>query len=180
LQGQLLIATPELVDPNFLKTVVLMVRHNHEGGFGFVLNRPSGTTVKDIWEQLGLTPCEREEPLFLGGPVEGPLTAVHRIGDLGDLELLPGVHMSTDAEKVKQLIARTDDDIRFVAGYSGWGPGQLENEIGEGSWVTSRATDAHVFHTEADLWKRVRSEMAVASLADAMNIRHIPRDPSAN
>jgi len=77
LQGHLLIASPHLADPNFARTVVLMVQHSDQGALGVVLNRPTSKTVKELWKEVGDAPCHTEAPVCLGGPVSGPLMAVH-------------------------------------------------------------------------------------------------------
>src|SRR5262249_53668892 len=77
LQGQFLIASHELRDPNFFHTIVLIVRHGEEGALGLVLNRPTKAQIKQVWEQVSDTPCETEERLYMGGPVEGLLMSIH-------------------------------------------------------------------------------------------------------
>ena len=71
LQGHLLVASPKLVDPNFFHTVVLLVQHNQEGALGLVLNRPLQTTVQEMWQEVGESQCEVDQPLHQGGPCEG-------------------------------------------------------------------------------------------------------------
>jgi len=77
LQGHLLIASPTLLDPNFRKSVVLLVQHNEEGAMGLVLNRPTETKLCEAWTQVAETDCASDASLNLGGPCEGPLMALH-------------------------------------------------------------------------------------------------------
>src|SRR5437764_733950 len=98
LQGQLLIASPKLLDPNFAQSVILMIQHNDEGALGLVLNRPLGMSVRSAWEQVSEIPCEIESPLLKGGPCEGPLMVVHTSAALSQVEVLPGVYFSTEKD----------------------------------------------------------------------------------
>ena len=129
LQAHLLIASPELAEP-FTNSVVLMVRHSDEGALGLILNRRTTTALQTTWKEVSDVPCHREASIFLGGPCEGPLVALHRDEFLLELEVLPGVSISAGKEKLERLAAQDDDKpAKFFAGYSGWSPGQLENEL---------------------------------------------------
>ena len=91
LRGHLLIASPKLVDPNFHRTVVLMIQHTDDGALGLVLNRSTGKLLQNIWSEISEKPCDGELVLHLGGPVPGPLMALHTAEWLSDSEVLPGV-----------------------------------------------------------------------------------------
>jgi hypothetical protein len=108
LKGKLLIASPSLPDPNFSRTVVLMIQHDKDGAFGIVLNRPSGKMVEEIWDHVSDQPCNKNRPINVGGPVAGPLIAVHTEPALGDLELGSGIYFSTDKTKLEQLLLAAD------------------------------------------------------------------------
>ena len=180
LQGHLLVASAELKDPNFFRSVVLLIRHNDEGAFGLILNRPTSASVKEIWTQVSETPCLSDEPLRLGGPVQGPLMAIHTVEHLSDIESVPGVFASAEPEKLEELVARAGASVRFFAGYAGWGAGQLENELGEGSWLTTPASAAHIFGDDEELWQRVNKAIADADLITTLKIKHVPPDPRLN
>src|SRR5687767_11112387 len=93
LQGQLLIASPKLVDPNFFHTVILLVQHNDEGALGLVLNRPLRTTVKEMWREVAEDEeCEVEGPLHQGGPCEGALMVVHADAAEAEAQVTDGVY----------------------------------------------------------------------------------------
>src|SRR3982751_5237695 len=99
LKGHLLISSPRLMDPNFVRTVVLMVQHGEEGALGLILNRPLQATVRDVCEKVLETPCEIEAPLHQGGPCEGPLMVLHTDADGGiggEVEVMPGVHFTAE------------------------------------------------------------------------------------
>ena len=180
LQGQLLIASEELLDPNFVRTVVLMIQHSDDGAMGLILNRPTETTIKQAWEQVSETPCGCDQPLRLGGPCQGPLMAMHTHAELSDIKVFPGLHFTANAAHVEELIAQEDDSIRFFLGFAGWAASQLEAELETGSWLTSGATVKHAFYTEAELWEQVRKEAAGWAVFSSLNIRSVPADPSLN
>src|SRR4051794_21518657 len=95
LTGHFLVASPHLGDPNFFRSVVLVIRHDEEGAFGVVLNRPLPSTVGEIWKALGASGIENEQPIYLGGPVTGPLLAVHGDVERSEGEVLDDVYYAT-------------------------------------------------------------------------------------
>src|SRR2546429_9566394 len=100
LQGQFLIASPELGDPNFYKAVVLLIKHDDEGAFGLILNRPTDNTVAELWKMVGEEEVQCEQPIFLGGPGTGPLVALHRVKPAAEAEGMPGVYFSAPKDKL--------------------------------------------------------------------------------
>src|SRR5947209_16049619 len=139
-QGHLLIAGPGLLDPNFWRTVVLVVEHSEEGAFGVVLNRPSETTVGEAVPELGEL-AEAEEALFIGGPVQpAGVVVLGRFEDPGEAALLAfedvGVLGTGPSNDELSAGLRT---ARAFVGHSGWGPGQLDNEIERGDWILEPA-----------------------------------------
>jgi putative transcriptional regulator len=180
LQGHLLVASPDLLDPNFLKTVVLMVQHNDQGALGIILNRPTKTTVKEALEQINDTPCHREEVLGLGGPCQGALMAVHTEEPLKEIEVLPNVFFSAESEHLEQLVATDEGPICFFVGFAGWAPGQLEAELETGSWRTAVAKAELIFEGGLRLWEQVTKEITSSALRAALKIKHVPSDPSMN
>jgi putative transcriptional regulator len=122
-----------------------------------------------------------EKPLYLGGPVEGPLMVLHTIEDMADQEVISGVYNSLEATKVQEIISRKPEPSVIIANYSGWGPGQLEGEFGWDSWLTLPATAEHVFWTgEKDLWKVVVNALNAKKLSEFLGLRTLPADPSLN
>jgi putative transcriptional regulator len=177
LQGQFLIASPKLVDPNFARSVVLMVQHGEEGALGLVVNRPLETSVEEICEKVLETPCSTEGVLHQGGPCEGPLMVVHTHENRSDIEVKPGVHFSTERESIEWLLKYNEAPIKYFVGYSGWAAGQLETEMEGGSWLTVAATDEQIFRGEGELWSKL---LAVATLGKWIDPERIPDDPSLN
>jgi putative transcriptional regulator len=156
LKGQLLIAAPVLVDPNFRRTVVLVGEHSEEGALGVVLNRASGTTVDEVVPELGVL-VSREDAVHVGGPVQP--SAIVVLADFAEPERAGSLVL----DSVGFLPAEVDPDdlgelrrARVFAGYAGWGPGQLDGELEEGSWIVEPALPDDVFtHEPEDLWSAV-------------------------
>ncbi|MCP2334947.1 YqgE/AlgH family protein [Actinomadura rupiterrae] len=184
--GTLLVATPQLDDPNFRRTVVLVVEHDGDGGtLGVVLNRPTEVPVDRVlppWAELVTVPSV----VFQGGPValdnalalarlpgeDEPLgwraldgdAAVARVG-LVDLDAPPA------------LLAPELLQLRVFAGYAGWGAGQLLGEIEEGAWYLVSAEAGDVFAAEPDrLWQQVLRRQA----GDLAFVSTFPDDPTMN
>ncbi len=180
LQSHLLIASSELPEP-FTRSVVLLVRHNDDGALGLILNRRTSALLKEAWNKLSEVPCHRTEPIFLGGPCEGPLVALHTHPELSEIEVMSGLYFSAGKDKLEQLAEQQDGPpIKFFAGYSGWSPGQLEAEIARGSWSVMPAVPDHAFEYEDELWKRATRHVAGAALRSTLHIKHAPSDPSHN
>jgi len=177
LKGRLLISGGALFDPNFRQTVVLVGEHNDEGALGVVLNRPLDVSVAD-----GVPPLADlvgpDEPLFQGGPVQPnePVLLVE-LSDPGSADLLVfgGVGFLTGA-----IPSDSRPDViraRVFAGYSGWGPGQLEAEMEQGAWILETATEDDVFTAAPDtLWRRILERKG----PDYAGLARIPFDPSMN
>jgi putative transcriptional regulator len=175
-----LVASPFLRDPNFLQTVVLLVQHSAEGAFGVVLNRPIEKTVQQLWSEVKEPPCENQQHLNLGGPVSGPVMALHTRPACGELEILPGVYFSAEKEHLEQLVRQSDSPMKVFVGHSGWGGGQLESELEQGAWLTTPATAEHVFRDEYALWKEVTGHIGSSMLADTLHIKRVPTNPEMN
>jgi len=181
LAGQFLIASPYLPDPNFLRTVVLMVQHDDEGALGLVLTRPISLSVQEIWKNVSGEDIDAPEHVLQGGPVEGPLMAIHQEEHLGELEVIPGVYFSSQRENIEPLIRESRSEFRLFLGYSGWGAQQLEAEMEVGGWLTLPAKAEQVFETNTDaLWKSVSGEVGSNIMRDSLNLKRMPQDPNMN
>jgi putative transcriptional regulator len=178
LAGHLLVAGPALWDPNFRRSVVLVGHHDDEGAVGVVLNRAAEIAVEEAVPALAAIVPDGEQ-LFLGGPVD-PTAAVvvadfaepgrAEILALGSIGFLPS---EVPADSVGAILR-----ARVFAGYAGWGPGQLEIEMGEeGSWIVEPALPADIFTADpGGLWSAV-----LARKGPAFDVlRLMPMDPSMN
>jgi putative transcriptional regulator len=152
LQGQLLISSPLLHDPNFRRTVVLMTHHDDEGAMGLVLSRPSEIRVAEAVPELADLPGD--ELVYVGGPVQ-PEAVVVLVEHESEPEtpIVGNVaFMQADADVDELDTVRA----RVFAGYSGWGPGQLEGELEESSWIVVPAKPDDAFAPDPDeLWRTV-------------------------
>jgi putative transcriptional regulator len=162
----LLLAMPQLLDPNFQRAVVLMVEHGDAGSFGLVLNRPTPVEVARVLETLELEWCgDPDATVWSGGPVS-PRSGwvIHEpVGSAPPgLEVAPGLVLSTSPEQLKVLAAEPPPRLRFLMGYAGWGGGQLEFELAEGSWVHSEVEPDLIFGTHPDqLWAAVLESIGI-------------------
>src|SRR5688572_26268848 len=108
LRGQFLVASTHLKDPNFYRTLVLMVQHDEEGALGLVLNRPTGRTVRDVLKLVSEESSPCDDLIFLGGPVRGPIAVVHTDEERGNVEVLPGAYYTIEDELVNELLQREE------------------------------------------------------------------------
>ena len=178
LRGHLLVAAPSLLDPNFHRTVVLVGEHAEEGAMGVVLNRPSGVTVGEAVPPL-VALVDADGLVYVGGPVQPEAIVV--LGEfeeperadvlvVGAVGFLPG---EIEDGEALGTIARS----RVFAGYAGWGPGQLEAELAESSWIVEQALPDDVFAADpAELWSDVLRRKGGPYAVLAM----MPPDPSLN
>ena len=181
LKGHFLVAAASLRDPNFLHSVTLLVQHDKQGALGVVLNRPMDITVRDLWNEISTSDdCEVEAPLLQGGPCEGPVMILHTHRELSNIQVLPGVHFTTAAEHVQALVARNEGPMKVALGYAGWSPGQLEQEILAGGWLTIEATADEIFGPADEQWRRLARRIALQSNLSWIDPKRIPDDPSVN
>lgn len=181
LTGRLLVATPALRDPNFERTVVLLVAHEEGGALGVVLNRATEVPVVEVlegWSVLASDPAV----VFEGGPVQ-PEAAIclartrAGIGRLAGFNRVSGavgtVDLSSEPGKLREALV----GVRVFAGYAGWAPGQLEGEISAGSWFVFDALPGDAFVSRPDdLWPMVLRRQGGLLAAVAI----FPADPSSN
>lgn len=157
--GRLLLASPGLLDPNFADTVVLLL-DTSDGALGVVLNRPSALPVTEVLGAWGEV-VEEPEVLFQGGPVstDGALAVALALPggeDAAGFRPLWGRLGLLDLDTPAELVEGTVDRLRIFAGYAGWGVGQLEAEIAEGSWYVVPGQVDDVFSGDTrDLWRQV-------------------------
>ncbi len=180
LEKHFLIASPYMLDPNFQRTVVLMVQHSEEGAFGLVINRPTDKLLKDLWREINSSPCDSEEPVHLGGPVPGPIMAIHTDPELGDKEIIPGVYFTLDNSAVDRLVRQQEHRYKVFVGHSGWGPGQLEREMKVGAWLTLPATAEYCFHDQSEIWSVVTHAIGRDLLVTGLGLKRFPHDPTVN
>jgi putative transcriptional regulator len=181
LKGHLLIATPTLPTPIFNRSVILILEHGQEGAVGVILNKPTNTTMTDLSGCIFDEEFEWDQPLYLGGPVQGPLAVLHTSEEMADREVIPGVFQTFDATKVQHVLSHKIEPSIVVANCSGWTPGQLEGEIDHGTWMILPARAEHIFWAgRDDLWKATAREYGKSNLTSFLGIQDMPPDPGLN
>jgi putative transcriptional regulator len=158
LTGHLLISETELEDPNFKETVIFIVDHSDEGAFGLVVNRKSDSILGEAFEEFADHPAA-SIPIYVGGPVEpqylfilhsglpSELQSEHAREPLGDVVFEPDFKPVSEYLRGSWLERDPEDkgEIKFFAGYAGWGAGQLEEELKTNSWVILPGADELIF-----------------------------------
>lgn len=180
-RGHLLVSAPQLTDPNFHRTVVLVVEHDDEGSVGLVLNRPATIEVSAVMPQWGLSGLVADPPVvFVGGPVspEVAIGMARLAGPMPPASVpLVGAHGLVDLAAGPDAQAQSVQQVRVFVGYAGWGPGQLQAERRAGAWFVVPAHDSDLLSAEPqELWRRVlrRQPGHLKMLAS------FPADPAMN
>jgi len=179
-KGSLLISEPFMLDPNFKRSVVLLVEDIEDEIIGYIINHRSEMTLKDL-----IPDCwDADFMVYIGGPVANDtLHFIHQRPDLitDGFDLGNGLYWGGDFENLKIKInnyAIKDKDIRFFIGYSGWSKSQLADEIANNSWIVSNKyhTEMVFNDSETDLWKEAIINMGVKFA----HIANFPADPTLN
>lgn len=197
--GCFLVASPYLSDGHFFRSVVFIVRHTEEGAFGVVINRASERRFSEVIEMtepsdpgkslgksntLSELAKSQRDLIHIGGPVDGPLLALHDIAGIGEPcgildDQQPGTEttvndhpaesfgsmsiqwadvpawMTTDEDHLRLLAYRADTRFKFIVGYSGWGSNQLEDELEAGGWLVTPAESDSIFDDDEDVWEKL-------------------------
>jgi putative transcriptional regulator len=177
-RGQLLIAGPGLLDPNFWRTVLLVVEHTDEGALGLVVNRPSETTVGEAVPELEEL-VELDQPLYIGGPVApSAVIVLAEFEDASDAALIAfdDIGVLQTGTPMEQHAAGVLRGRAFV-GHAGWGPGQLDSELERDDWIVepARAEDAFT-ERPLELWPGVLERKGGSYAL----VARMPPDPSVN
>jgi putative transcriptional regulator len=168
----LLIAMPQLVDPNFTRAVVLMIEHGDQGSFGLVVNQPSELAARELLESMEIEwRGDPEAVVWSGGPVM-PTTGwvlhepIARLAELapqgGTIAITPQFALSTSPDKLRAIAAAPPGRLRLLLGYSGWAHGQLAAEMARGSWLHVDADPSLVFDTPAEaMWETALKSLGI-------------------
>lgn len=155
--GRFLVASEGLADPNFARTVVLLIDYDEYGAMGLIVNRPSDLLLRDLLPEMAAV-AELPDTVLLGGPVQRQLlfvlSAAAEPPEAGET-VLEGVQFSAHPDALESLVADTAE-FRVFAGYAGWGPAQLDREIALGGWLVLPADARSVFDKDpGTLWRRL-------------------------
>jgi len=175
LSGQVLAASPKLLDPHFRESLVYLAEHDAEGSFGLILNRPTGKTLGEM-VSVDMPDAVAKLPLYLGGPVS-PKNVLVAVFEKGPGQTSFECRITSANEELAAVVSQENTWVRAFAGYSGWGQGQLDGELKEDSWRICPPTAAlfdeqnlggiwKVYAHESDRWERL--------------LPFVPDDPSRN
>ena len=175
LQQQMLIAMPDMADPNFSRSVTLLCQHNEEGAIGITINRQSGFTLGELLFQLKI-PCENQEissvMVLEGGPVSpdhGFVLHTPVKGFESSVQINDEIMVTTSRDVMTAIAAGTGPENFLIAlGYAGWGDGQLESEMRQNAWLSVPVDKGILFETAV----QNRWEKAVGKLGISINDLH--------
>lgn len=183
LQGQALVASPYLTDPNFLRSVVYVLRHDEEGAIGLILNRPMKITVGELLEELTEQSIHNDRPVFCGGPVDGPLMLLQAC----DQAPIPSVYIASDQERILEICGQHGTEAesqqgayRVYDGYAGWAARQLEDELRSGGWLVWEIPAQLLFAETEELWQTAVRQIGRDILAGGIDPAKMPKDPAFN
>ncbi|MEC4673304.1 MAG: YqgE/AlgH family protein [Nitrospirota bacterium] len=180
-KGIFLVAKPSLRDPNFRQTVILLCEYGPDGSLGVVINRPTEISITEVLPQVPILESQRHR-VFSGGPVQrNNLLILYRMPDGPEdtHHVFDGVYLGGNMEALKRIVEDPQSSNNFQAfmGYSGWAPGQLENEMETGSWITLPADTTMVFETkQSELWPEILRSLGTQYAMYA----EMPPDPQMN
>jgi putative transcriptional regulator len=172
LTASLLVAMPQLQDPNFVRTVMLLVQHDADGTFGLVLNRPVDMSASELCAGLDMHwGGDPKTPLHWGGPVQphtgwmlfahDSVVAAHSY-DAEATELCDGIFFAGSLDVLRPIAEAPPGHVRLLLGYAGWGPGQLEQEMVEGVWLTAPANREAIFDVPHEaMWEHVVRSLGI-------------------
>lgn len=178
--GRLLISEPFMPDPNFKRSVILLTEYSEAGAMGFILNHQTEYLLGDILPDISYS----EIPVYMGGPVAAnTLHYIHRCPHKIDngIEIWDGIYWGGEFEQIKELITSyqlKEDEVKFFMGYSGWTPGQLDDELREDAWIVANKFEAdNIFsNNEHNLWK----EVVIGLGQRYAHIANFPENPMLN
>lgn len=169
LTNHFLIAMPNLLDPGFFHSVTYICEHNKNGAMGVIINQPTTLTIGELTEQMGITlsaDLHDQEMIYRGGPVEGERGFIlHRpVGHWESTMAITDEIGLTTSNDIIGAMAKGEgpNDYLITLGYAGWGPGQLETEIRDNSWLSCEGNPDIIFHTNPDQrWEAAASLIGI-------------------
>lgn len=179
-RAKLLVAAPSLGDPQFRHAVVLVLYGSDEEAFGLVLNRESDKRIAEIWQGLYGQECVAQQHLFVGGPVLGPMIALHTNRTIADAEITTGLYFSTDKDAIDELVANPLQPFRLYIGGAGWGKNQLAEEINQGAWYVLPGKMGDVFEDPTEIWRKSLARAGHGFLANMLHRKNLSDDPMMN
>ncbi len=179
LSGKCLLSSPFLEDGNFFRTMVYVLQHSEHQAFGLVLNRPTDHMLSNVVSMVCELKCVHDEPLYYGGPVDGPLIAIHNHPGVGGHPCSHQLYVTSDQDDLKKLFITKDAKLKLFDGFSGWGAGQLESELESGSWLVTNIEADEILSSE-DIWDSMVKRIGNNILQSGMSGSIQSSDPSWN
>ena len=180
LEGYLLIAAPRQTDTHFARSVVYVVQDDENGTFGVELNRTvDDESWSDFRDQSGAQELERHFAVQ-GGPLDGPVFALHQSQSLAEIEIPGGIYVSSDSEALRELMEQIEAPYRIVLGIAGWRSKEIRREILQGLWWPMRARPQDVFETSELMWENCVRRYGREKLSSVLGIEIENRDPHRN
>jgi len=203
LTGNLLVASSMVTDPMYAGGVCLIVHHDEENLIGVMLNRPLKPTPEALMAMLGEQPDPDETPagptnrltgsestppakpsmdelaspwrmLHFGGPLSGPVVAIHPMSQYGEVETGNGIYVAAQKQHLENLVRQQDGPCRLIVGHLGWETNQLLNEIDQGIWHVLPATAETVFSPAHEMWAQIIRRATTGSLAKWIGVKDVP------
>lgn len=181
-QGRALVASPYLTEPNFMRSVIYLIRHDEDGAMGLVLNRPLTTSIGQLLGELTESTIENEEPVYYGGPVDGPIMMLQACCG-GEQSEETELFIACDQTRILEIVNDKAPNVlgsRLFDGYSGWGPRQLECEIDEGSWLIWDIEPRFLFSDPESLWQEAVVRIGRGVIAGGLGDNRFECDPDKN
>lgn len=175
--GTIILSEPFMLDPSFARSACLIINHDkHEGTFGLILNKTSGTKVSNVVKEI-----KKDWPIYYGGPVDQKyLFYIHTDSQLTDaIKIKDNLFWNGDFKELTNKINKgelNEQNVRFFLGYSGWDGGQLRREIIENSWIISNNIEKYIFEDPRNIWKNILTEMD----GNYKKFANFPVDPNLN
>jgi putative transcriptional regulator len=180
-QGDLLVASPLLESTPLARTVVYVLQNDSNGTFGVVLNRPADAKMRAAWTAAsGIALAEDDPHLISGGPLGGPVFALHAVEQLGEIAVKQGIFLSATAESIGDLVNRHEEPYRICLGVVGWKVGQLPQELDRHVWYRLPASPELVFDQSGLLWEKSLLTFGQQKLRDILSLGELPPNPERN
>lgn len=171
LAGKLLVASPSWAFEREFRPVFLVLEHDGPRVKAVLLNHPTGKSVRNLWESVTDEPCVSDEPLLFGGPVSGPVVALHTQKRWGELKVPHGLYVAIHQQVLAEMVQQTDHPFRIFVGHSGWRARKLRKELKRGRWLTVPATPDLIFANSDTMWTQCLQAAGKAVLAHAPGVK---------
>ena len=172
--GCILVASPTWSNELYARSVCLLVHHGEDGSVGVFLNRSLPDSPADLWKHLagGQAPAGSPRTVHFGGPMSGPVIALHNRAELAEYTPVDGVYFAAQLDNLRRLLQASDEaEVRIIVGQAAWKPGELDSELQQGKWLPLPISPQLVFSSEDEMWGRAMRQFGnhfVASITGAV------------